>query len=243
MPDPKTGKPKAQMLTELRCLNKQGQVGLQTMVPNSIHPNGERVRFEPGLDDEPSPVDADALGLAVAKTAATVLLSWFFPAPGGGRHAAFLALAGLLLRNSGWPYNDVVTFHCALYRLLWPADADFVAARTEVESTRDSIDQGLPVTPFIVGPAGTGFGASANTGQSGDTGGSTTGGAAGGTSVPGSTYGHSQPPGIAYGYAIQYSSSQPGVYFFPQDPNEPPVFVSSPIEVIGIAADDDFSTY
>jgi putative DNA primase/helicase len=279
MPDPKTGKPKAQTLIELRCLNKQGQVGLQTMVPNSIHPNGERVRFESGLDGEPSPVDADALGLAVAKTGAAVLLSWFFPAPGGGRHAAFLALAGYLLRNSGWPDNDVVTFHCALYRLLWPADADFAAARTEVETTRDSIARGDPVTgfpelvglidtkalrtaaawlnlktdpraqtatqraPFIINPAGTGSsGGASAAGQSAGAGGGTTSGAGTGSTAgsagTSSAYGQSQPPGIAHGFAIQYRGSQPGVYFLPQDPNDPPEFVSSPIEVIGVAGDD-----
>jgi putative DNA primase/helicase len=187
-----------------------------------------------------------------------VLLYWYWPAPGGGRHDAFLALAGFLLRNSGWSDNHVVTFICALYRLLWPADADFAAARTEVESTRDALARGEQVTgfpqllglidtkalrtachwlglqsdpraqtatqlaPFVISPAGTSAGA--KTGAS----------SSAGTS---STYGQSQPPGIAYGYAIQYNSSQPGVYFFPKDPNDPPIFVSSVIEVIGIAAD------
>jgi putative DNA primase/helicase len=273
--DPNTGKLKARTIIELRCLNKQGQIGLQSMVPNSINPTTkERVRFESGLDGEPTPVDADTLAQAVAWTAAAVLLYWYWPAPGGGRHDAFLALAGFLLRNSGWPFDDVLQFIKGLYLLLWPNDPDYVAARTEVETTRDSIDQGLPVTgfpellglidtkalrtaaawlnlktdpraqtatqraPFIISPGGAGASAA---GQSAGAGGSTTGGTtsgAGAGSTTGSTYGPSQPPGIAHGYAIQYRGSQPGVYFFPQDPNDPPVFVSSVIEVIGIAADD-----
>jgi hypothetical protein len=34
------------MLVELRCLKKDGTIGLQTVVPPSIHPSGEKIEFE-----------------------------------------------------------------------------------------------------------------------------------------------------------------------------------------------------
>jgi predicted P-loop ATPase len=43
-----------------------------------------------------------------------------------------------------------VRFHSAIYRILWPGDTDFAAARTEVESTAEKIQQGGPVTGFPV---------------------------------------------------------------------------------------------
>src|SRR5262249_12697422 len=46
------GKTKKVTLLELRALKKNGEVGEQTMAPPSIHPSGEKVRFEPGGDGE-----------------------------------------------------------------------------------------------------------------------------------------------------------------------------------------------
>jgi hypothetical protein len=49
-------------------------VGLQTIVPPSVHPSGEVISFEPGCDGDPAAVDGRILQLAVARTAAAALL-------------------------------------------------------------------------------------------------------------------------------------------------------------------------
>ncbi len=84
------------MLVELRA------DGGQTMVPPSVHPSGERVRWERA--GEPGRIGAQALARAVAKVAAAALLARHWPAQ-GSRDEAALALAGLLVRG-GW---DVVS--------------------------------------------------------------------------------------------------------------------------------------
>jgi hypothetical protein len=39
-------------LAELRCLKKDGSIGMQTVAPPSTHPSGELIRFEPGGDGD-----------------------------------------------------------------------------------------------------------------------------------------------------------------------------------------------
>jgi len=93
------------MIVELRCLKKDGSVGLQTVVPPSIHPSGERIEFEPGGDGYPANIDADELHRAVARVAAAALLARHWPEK-GSRHNAMLALAGgwhrLKARHPDW---------------------------------------------------------------------------------------------------------------------------------------------
>src|SRR5579871_1577763 len=43
-------------LVELRCQKSDGSTGLQTVVPPSVHPEGEEIRFEPGRDGHPANV-------------------------------------------------------------------------------------------------------------------------------------------------------------------------------------------
>lgn len=74
--------------------------GGQTVIPPSIHPSGESLRWEGepwGGSEGPTEIDATLLMVRVASLAfATVLLdSW---PTRGGRHDAYLALAGGLLR-------------------------------------------------------------------------------------------------------------------------------------------------
>jgi P4 family phage/plasmid primase-like protien len=121
------------MIVELRGLSSDGSIGLQTVVPPSIHETGEAVRFEEGFESTPANIDADVLVSAVRKVAAAALLARHWPTK-GSRHNAFLALAGVLAR-AGWSVEDARAFHQVLYRCLWPANPELGTADTEVQST------------------------------------------------------------------------------------------------------------
>jgi putative DNA primase/helicase len=138
-------------LIELRGLSSDGSIGLQTVVPPSIHETGESVRFEQGFDGTPANVDADVLVSAVRKVAAAALLSRHWPTK-GSRHHAFLALAGVLAR-AGWNVEDARAFHRVLYRCLWPANPELGTADTEVQSTFEKHAGGGEITgiPTLVG--------------------------------------------------------------------------------------------
>jgi zinc-finger binding domain of transposase IS66 len=127
-------------LIELRGLSSDGSIGLQTVVPPSIHETGEAVKFEQGFDGTPANVDADVLVSAVRKTAAVALLSRHWPAK-GSRHHAFLALAGVLARAE-WRLDDAKAFHRVIYRCLWPTNPELDAADSEVQSTFEKHSSG-----------------------------------------------------------------------------------------------------
>jgi hypothetical protein len=131
-------------LIELRCLASDGAVGLQTIVPPSVHESGEAIRFD--IDGAAQNIDADALSRATAQTAAAALFGKHWPAQ-GSRNAAFLALAGGLAR-AAWSEKDAVTFHRALYQCLWPDSPDFLAAEREVANTFRRLRDGQEITAF-----------------------------------------------------------------------------------------------
>jgi hypothetical protein len=133
-------------IVELRCQKKNGTVGLQTLVPPSVHPSGEQIRFEAGADKEPGVADATTLTRAVTSIAAAALLTRHWPKQ-GSRHDAFLGLAGILAR-AGWSVGDSCTFHRAIYRALWGNDSDFSACDVEVRSTFEKRAQSGEVTGF-----------------------------------------------------------------------------------------------
>ncbi len=135
-------KPKV-CLIELRGLKTTGEVGVQTVVPPSVHESGEALRFD--SDGVPANVDADVLEQAVARTAAAALLARHWPEPHAGRHDAFLAIAGMLA-HAGWSYEDALAFVRAIYRALWRDHADLAAAESEVRYTFDRFRAGHPVT-------------------------------------------------------------------------------------------------
>lgn len=120
-------------LIELRGTKSDGSIGLQTVVPPSVHESGEAVRFEEGFDGTPADVHGDKLTTAVGRVAAAAVLARHWPAA-GSRHEAFLALAGVLAR-SGSSLEDAKALHRAIYRCLWPINPDMAAADTEVQST------------------------------------------------------------------------------------------------------------
>jgi hypothetical protein len=132
------------MLVELRGQSSSGSIGLQTVVPPSTHESGEAIRFETGFAGMPANVDAGVLVSAVHHVAAATLLSRHWPTK-GSRHRSFLALAGVLARSQ-WSLADVKAFHRAIYRFLWPTDADFGAVDSEVQSTFDKLAAGSEVT-------------------------------------------------------------------------------------------------
>jgi hypothetical protein len=132
-------------LVELRCRKAEGSVGVQTIVPPSVHPDGEQIRFEPGGDGEAYNVDAAVLEAAVAKIAAAAVLARHWPAEKAGRNQAFIALAGALARG-GWPLNHAVGLHRAIYRALWGAQANLEACEAEVRATFQKHEDGLPTT-------------------------------------------------------------------------------------------------
>src|SRR4051794_5022065 len=120
-------------LIELRGLSSDGSIGLQTVVPPSIHESGEAVRFEKDFDGTPANIDAEILISRVRRVAAAALLARHWPTE-GSRHRAFLALAGVFAR-AGWNLEDAKTFHRVLYRCLWPTNPDLGATDSEVQST------------------------------------------------------------------------------------------------------------
>lgn len=134
------------MIVELRCQKKDGSIGLQTVVPPSIHESGEPICFEPGRDRQPSNVPATLLADSAARIAAAALLAKYWTGE-GSRHKSFLALAGILART-GWQIDVAIAFHRAIYRALWGQAADFGACASEVNSTFEKHAAGDEITGF-----------------------------------------------------------------------------------------------
>jgi hypothetical protein len=86
----KDEKGNGKMLVELRS------TGGQTVIPPSFHPNGERLVWHE--EGEPAAVDGKLLLKQVSHLAAACLLARHWPGK-GSRHAAAVALAGMLIRG------------------------------------------------------------------------------------------------------------------------------------------------
>ena len=78
------------------CLLELRSTGQQTLVPPSVHPSGERVYWY--AFQEPAPVTAETLVMAVSRLAACTLLARHWPTEGSRQDFA-LALSGSLLRG------------------------------------------------------------------------------------------------------------------------------------------------
>ncbi len=137
--------PDGTMLVELRS------TGMQTVVPPSIHPSGERIEFE--RDGEPAEVMGEDLERSVSRVAAASLIARQWPKQ-GSRHQAALALAGGLLR-AGWTVEETVAFVRAVVQA---AGDEEVEDRVEaVISTSTRLEEGGDATgwPQLVELIGT----------------------------------------------------------------------------------------
>ncbi len=138
-----------QMLVELRGRKKtDGHVGLQTVVPPSLHAEtGEVITFRSGCDRDPANIDAPDLVRAVSKIAAAALLVRYWPKK-GSRHDAMLALAGVFAR-AGWLEKDAVEFCRALYTAVPTHDPEQVhRSDAEVRDSYHKFSTGLALTGF-----------------------------------------------------------------------------------------------
>jgi putative DNA primase/helicase len=122
-----------QTLVELRS------TGAQTIVPPSVHPDNEILRWEG--DWEPASIDPADLGLAVGKLAAAALIARVWPA--GGRHDATLALAGWLFR-AGWSADHVGRFVEAV--AVAACDGERQDRLRAVRDTQTALAEGRPAT-------------------------------------------------------------------------------------------------
>ena len=145
------GKPINRMLVELRCLTAAGGVGMQTIVPSSLHESGEIVVFAAG--GEPAKLPGALLQTQVERIAATAVLARHWAAK-GQRHPAFLALAGMLAHN-GWPLQDAMSFVQATYRAVLLKNSDIVNRNyaKAVEETYQKFAAGGKITgiPALAG--------------------------------------------------------------------------------------------
>jgi P4 family phage/plasmid primase-like protien len=133
-------------IIELRGLASDGKIGLQTIVPPSIHKNGEEIRFELGRDGDPANVVAEVLVHAVAKTAAAALFAKHWPEAGHGRHNTELAIAGALA-GAGWPVDEARAFVLATYRSVPDHDRGALGrVAKSIEDTYQKHAQGVAAT-------------------------------------------------------------------------------------------------
>jgi hypothetical protein len=134
-------------LIELRCLKVDGSIGLQTIVPPSVHEGtGELVCFEPECCGPPSSVDGNILARAVGKVAAAALLAKHWPAH--GRHNAEMALAGVLVRQN-WPEEEATQFLLATYTAVKSHDPSKLnRVRQAVRDTFAKMASGEPATGY-----------------------------------------------------------------------------------------------
>jgi hypothetical protein len=107
------------VLVELRTGG--GDKAAQTIMPGSIHPSGEQVRWDDEV--EPARVNGADLKNRVAALAAGALLVRHYPAE-GKRHDAALVLGGLLARKPGLVAADIERFVSAIAIAAGDAEAE-----------------------------------------------------------------------------------------------------------------------
>ena len=121
------------------CLAEVRSTGQQSVVPPSIHPSGERVRWE--KRGKPSCVSPDDLRIAVGVLATAALLArrWRL----GIRNEIVLSLSGALLR-AGWKKENVINFVKVI--VVAAGDKELKKRVAAVEATSTKLDKGGRVT-------------------------------------------------------------------------------------------------
>jgi hypothetical protein len=112
--------------------------GGQTVIPPSVHPSGETLRWERGQWAKPKTLPRTTLVQSVAQLAACSLLARHWPGE-GARHDVALALAGGLLRN-GWDVDEAATFICSAASI--GGDDEAEDRRLDVLSTARRLEDG-----------------------------------------------------------------------------------------------------
>jgi len=131
--DPESSDPEAACLLELRS------TGQQSVAPPSIHPNGERVRWE--KRGEAARVSPDELRIAVGLLATAALLARRWRP--GIRNEIALSLSGALLRG-GWKKEKVIKFVQAI--VVAAGDKELEKRVAAVEATWEKLDKGEKIT-------------------------------------------------------------------------------------------------
>ncbi|MBI4553520.1 MAG: AAA family ATPase [Candidatus Latescibacteria bacterium] len=127
------------MLVELRGLSQQ-KTPMQTLVPPSEHPSGERYTWD--AKGHPARVDAAILLNALEHMAACVLLARHWPSP-GSRDVCAMALAGAL-KQAGWSEPDITWFIRTVAEIAGDEEAEKRAEQGF--HTPQRMAQGIPVT-------------------------------------------------------------------------------------------------
>jgi hypothetical protein len=109
--------------------------GHQTILPPSLHPDGDRYAWERFTD--PAEMPSADLGRAAARTAAAALFARHWPTK-GARHTAHRRLAGGLLRN-GFPLDDAIRFLEAV--TCAAGNTDFADCRGAVNTTQTKLEK------------------------------------------------------------------------------------------------------
>lgn len=136
--------PNGKVLIEIRS------DGGMTMVPPSIHPDGDQLQWvQQGI---PALIDPAVLAAMVSKIAAGTLLSINWPHK-GSRNDAALALAGTLLRG-GWDVPETAKFICQVAKAAGDeehAERGTCAASTSTKLLANEHVTGLPTLSSLMG--------------------------------------------------------------------------------------------
>jgi hypothetical protein len=122
------------------CLLEIRSTGQQTIIPPSIHPSGEKLRW--AAKGKPSNVTNGTILQTARKLAAGCLLARHWPSI-GGRNESSMALAGLLLR-AGWTVEEAEIFISNVARAAY--DEEWKDRGVVARSTQERLSKNLPVT-------------------------------------------------------------------------------------------------
>jgi len=152
----KTKKFQAKLNGETVVLLEVRSDGAIVTFPPSVHPSGEKVRFEAGRADLPATVDADTLVRRASRLAAAALMARAWPKSKGNRQDFAMALAGGMLRGD----YDAEYVKKFVLRVAQAAGDEEATKRAEVvHCTAQKLSSGQPVTGWprlaeLLGPPG-----------------------------------------------------------------------------------------